>query len=1356
MKCFFLLLAFSVCLSISIVQGQAGNTNNTPSCGSKEIMNHFLRENPVYRDINVQVEQKLLSYRQNSQRPSGTQATIFLPVVVHIIHNNGSENISDAQVMTGIQHLNEAFANTGYYDPANGVATNIQFCMAQRDPAGNATNGITRNVSAYTVMGGPSTYSDDLHVKDINRWNPFSYINIWIVKDIPGDVAGYAYLPAAHGLNVDGIVLEAAYFGSSNANDVVITHEMGHYLGLYHTFEGGCINNDCATDGDKVCDTPPDQSIAAVSCGVQVNSCSTDTHSGFSTDQNDLIADYMDYGNLDCMKVFTQGQADRMTWFVNNVRTSLLSARSCLPPCPAPVTAGFNSSANIVSAGSMVNFTNTSVNALTYAWYINNVLQAATTNFSYNFSVPGQFIIKLVSVGNNNALCDTAFEYDTIQVTCPVSSNFNASALEIPIGQTIAFTNTSSGPVTSYEWYVNDMPAGNTTDLSYQFNQPGTFTIRLNAAAALCNDNKSVTVTVSTPCSSDSYFEKVISDPFMQIFAYSNLVSQDNHIISAGKIQHLSGSSTPYPSWASIFKITNNGNLLWAKEYKGQVNTAFSKIIQAADGNFIAAGSVYVGGLEVRMLVIKIDPDGNIIWQKTFQAGVINYLTSAVSLIETPAHDLVMFEGLTPQSGPSRNYLLKLDASGNLLWSKELSAAGFSCKVTAMAIKNNYLYATLNELDSSTFTNYGGLIKSDLDGNLVYAKKYSSSETPTQRIDLSYLAFTGDDLSAYGKMSPRGNGVDTGSHLLIKMDTAGNIKILNRVRLSDISLYNAFPLHGRFGTVLQNGGFAFCESIYTTINNSRMFYHQNDLFNSSPSTVQLPSANRAAQGIMEGKNNNIIVLSTTIASGYYKDLSIYSTPKNGIISTSCGASASTYVNHSNSIVMSDLPGFSLPTATLIAGVPLNLYDSVITFSSNAACSATGTCYTVKIDMPDTICIAGDSVVISCRRNPGCTDQINWTLPLTAQNSFRQINDTTIKVLFPAYGQYPVTAALSSCSFVSDTIQLFVAKNASALSLGADKTLCSFSTSLLNAGTGYKSYNWQDGSQDSINTVYRPGIYYVTIKDFCNNMNADTVNYSVVALPAFDIGHDTTICSIDTLTITAPAGFDGYSWAPAYKISSTTGQIVKVWPGRDSTYTVTAVLNNSCIVIDSIRISVDDMLCQTVPLQLLRFNCRPVEAGIQVNWNTTNEINLSHFILEKSKGGIVFEPIARVTAGRLANNSYDFTDLQPFSGNNFYRLKQFDNDNSFVYSDVIHIAYSHGYISINPNPVNDILHIHNGYTLSSNTTIKVVDILGKNRLYKMIPGGISDISLAVSFLESGVYILFVRTDDRVDAIKFIKN
>jgi gliding motility-associated-like protein len=395
-------------------------------CGT----DYVLQQNPQLKNdqdfLNSKAYEHLITAGQNLRSPKAMVQ--YIPVVVHIIHNNGPENISNLQVQTAISNINSKFLESD--------SMQIQFCLAQRDPNGNPTDGITRDVS---VLTNETMETDDIALKNINRWSPTCYLNIWVVSGINSlssgsAVIGYAYLPSAHGMPMDGVVIEAGYFGSSTTNDAVGAHELGHYLGLYHTFENACSNNNCLLEGDLVCDTPPDQTTFS-SCAPNSNSCSTDTddptsNNPFSTDVPDLGNDYMDYSNLSCYNLFTAGQYARMNYFLNNVRGSLLQCLSCSSPCPTPVMATITlpASSLTVTTGSSVNFQGTFTNATGQQWYLNpgSILSTASF-FAHTFVSQGSFWMKYRAISSDPSLCLDAFDSIQIIVIEPVSTSCEGS-----------------------------------------------------------------------------------------------------------------------------------------------------------------------------------------------------------------------------------------------------------------------------------------------------------------------------------------------------------------------------------------------------------------------------------------------------------------------------------------------------------------------------------------------------------------------------------------------------------------------------------------------------------------------------------------------------------------------------------------------------------------------------------------------------------------------------------------------------------------------------------------------------------------------------------------------------------------
>lgn len=345
----------------------------------------------------------------------------MIPVVVHVFHQNGTENISDSQVMSQITVLNEDFGKlSGTNGDGSGVDTKVRFCLAKIDPNGNCTNGIVRINSSLT---NHKTYERPL-LKQMSFWDNTKYLNIYIVKSIPGGTLGYSSFPGGPPAE-DGLVVRHNYFGkigtASSSLGRTGTHEVGHWLGLYHTFNNSC-GTDLCTDGDYVCDTPP-VSSANFGCTVR-NSCSND-----SPDVNDLIENYMDYTSETCSDMFTNGQKLRVQSTLNTLRQVIWSnanliATGCDSAFVAPsicnVVSNFVSLNPMICIGNTVNFTDISLNgANSWQWFFSGGTPATSSaqNPQIVYNSLGSYDVKLVV--SNGATSDSITITNYISVTTP-------------------------------------------------------------------------------------------------------------------------------------------------------------------------------------------------------------------------------------------------------------------------------------------------------------------------------------------------------------------------------------------------------------------------------------------------------------------------------------------------------------------------------------------------------------------------------------------------------------------------------------------------------------------------------------------------------------------------------------------------------------------------------------------------------------------------------------------------------------------------------------------------------------------------------------------------------------------------
>ena len=392
---------------------------------------------------NISEQEQLKSERQEksyrallrSGKHLRQKSAYTIPVVVHIIHQNGPENLSDTEVNAAISSINEGLSNEGPFEFDGNEVVPIQLCMATRAPDGSPTSGIQRVSSSLTDVEMGVNSGD---MKLLSHWDSRSYLNVWLVRSVKSGgsntIAGYATLPSSHGAFNDGITMRYDRFSWTDIQ--VFLHEFGHYMGLYHTFQGGCKNDNCLEDGDKVCDTPPDGSSGIVGCGMRANTCNTDeddrsTNNPFRPvsqgglgDQNDPTNNNMDYWVGSCPHYFTSGQVDRMIFFMEEVRKSLETSKGCLMPCTQPVVADAQVADSILKE-SDVSIVNMSINATAYRWYINGSYVSAETDLTTQFLTEGWQEIRL-EASNEDEACDTVNWKKEVYVYCTAGSKISA------------------------------------------------------------------------------------------------------------------------------------------------------------------------------------------------------------------------------------------------------------------------------------------------------------------------------------------------------------------------------------------------------------------------------------------------------------------------------------------------------------------------------------------------------------------------------------------------------------------------------------------------------------------------------------------------------------------------------------------------------------------------------------------------------------------------------------------------------------------------------------------------------------------------------------------------------------------
>ncbi len=250
-------------LTLVTIQSQLAIAQGEYKCGTDLMMQKLYQEHPEMLQAQIDYDNQITqAVNEKKNQKSATTTVYIIPVVFHVIHTYGTENISDAQIQDQVNILNRDFRKlnadtSGILAPFQGISsdTRIEFRLPKLDPNGNCTNGIDRIYSHKT------TGADD--ESKLNPWPRNKYLNVWVVRTMSSvGTAGYAYYPSATAgflSPFDGIIILHNYIGSigtgSPGTSRALTHEVGHWLNLAHTW-GSTNNPNVACGDDLVNDTP--------------------------------------------------------------------------------------------------------------------------------------------------------------------------------------------------------------------------------------------------------------------------------------------------------------------------------------------------------------------------------------------------------------------------------------------------------------------------------------------------------------------------------------------------------------------------------------------------------------------------------------------------------------------------------------------------------------------------------------------------------------------------------------------------------------------------------------------------------------------------------------------------------------------------------------------------------------------------------------------------------------------------------------------------------------------------------------------------------------------------------------------
>jgi gliding motility-associated-like protein len=729
-------------------------------------------------------------------------------------------------------------------------------------------------------------------------------------------------------------------------------------------------------------------------------------------------------------------------------------------------------------------------------------------------------------------------------------------------------TDTSHFSVTSFAWAnVSDYVLAQSGVINTQASDYP-LTIFTECAKTVCDSGQQQ---MSDSCSSTFKFD--ITGRYNVLSPTAIRTSDGGYMIGG---DYVWGNQDPV-----LIRLAANGNIQWAKTFNDIRHTGgFRTLLNTPDGHVLAVGIDAFEldhGVSSNIIALKIDYTGQVLWMKRFGGS------GNVKVKLTSDGGILMIINRNIGFPPLYNYLVKLDLDGNIIWQKEANRYVENSIVRDVIIDGSVFY-TIADFYNPSPRNHLEINKCDLStGQTIYTKRLIA---PDRHMSVQRAFLENDTLFvAVGtSYSPAIFQVENRLGIVKLNPQTGmpySVWEINTPRV----LASGYPFSDWPGASTRlidrtsDSGFVFTYQLASpadsglvigklTKNGTFAWIKRYPDIRSVPQTLSIDAGQLLISTTSQDPADTYIRTSSFIKTDSLGNIKegvtsgpCYNAPLNGTITTTIQLDTM----HSQFFYYMSTNDISSTSFTpMIRNVPVRL---------DANCVVPGNCERITLSGPDTVCSFLDGITFHAGRNAGCINAVNWIVD-TNYATILARTDSTVIIRFKRSGQTSVLAQINSgCKLISQNKLIVIPPLSQEISLGDDKTICPGNQFMLQAGGGYRSYLWQDGSTDPVFIVTHPGVYHVRVTDVCNRAASDTVVVSPATSFSVNLGPDIPKCDTQSVTLVAPAGFAKYTWAPAYNISSLTVPAVTVNPDTSTSYHVLVERADGCKSSDTVRVIV---------------------------------------------------------------------------------------------------------------------------------------------------------------------------------------